>query len=127
MHSWGKLWTKRYERPKNSTATSEELGVKNRVLGAKAGSGHAPEHNTTSQVGKIPKPLLWSRHLDTYPILTPYKEQVHPALGAGEQGNPLPVLPFCSCSRGPSKTLSEFLVWPLVSFYQLRKAKNLGQ
>ena len=40
-----------------------------------------------------------------------------------------PVL--CSCSlllqQGPKKALSEFLVWPLVNFYWLGKAKNPGQ
>ena len=31
------------------------------------------------------------------------------------------------CSRAPSNALPEFLVWPLVNFYWLRKAKNSGQ
>ena len=42
MRSWGKLWTKRYKRPKLSTATSAELGAKTGCLEQKQGTAHAP-------------------------------------------------------------------------------------
>ena len=63
------------------------------------------------------------------PTLTPYKEQVRtPRRPPGsEQGKLLLVFtPSCSC-RSPSKALPEFLVWPLVNFCGLGKAKNSGQ
>ena len=56
--SWGQLWTTRYKKTKNPTATSEEPG-------AKAGGQEKsrvllmpPAHNTTKGVGRPPKPPL---------------------------------------------------------------------
>ena len=59
MHSWSQGWTPRSKKTKtNPTATSKELGEKNRVLGAKAEDCTCPsELNTTKGVGKPPKPL----------------------------------------------------------------------
>ena len=59
------------------------------------------------------------------PTLTPCKEQAHLSLrewaGARE--------PVCSCSlllqQGSHKTLPEFLVWPLINFYWLKRPRTL--
>ena len=61
----------------------------------------------TSGVGKTPKASPLAQPLDTFPTLTPDKEQAYPAQGAREQGNLLFVLPPLCCSWGPSKALSE--------------------
>ena len=109
MCSQGKLWTTRYKKTKNPTATSEEPG-------AKAGHCTCPLHKTP--------PEGWADHL-SYPssltpgntsTLTPCKEPARPALTKGEQGNLLSVLAPPCCSRGPSKALPAFLVWPFINF-----------
>ena len=33
-------------------------------------------------------------------------------------------LPVCCCCRGPSKALPEFLSWPLINFYWLRRPRT---
>ena len=117
MCSWGKFWTKDIKGPKNPTATFEEPG-------AKAGYCTCPLHTP---------PKGWAKHL-SHPsnptpghtaTLTPYKEPARPSSGS-EQGNLLSVLAPPCCSRRPNKVLPEFLVWPLVHFYSLGKAKNPG-
>ena len=55
---------------------------------------------------------------------TPYKEQIQ---GASKQENLLFVLTPLCYSGSPSKALPELLVWPLVNFYLLKKAKNPSQ
>ena len=60
------------------------------------------------------------------PTITPYKEPAHPSLGS-EQGLLLLVLTTPYCITGPNRALPEFLVWPLINFYWLGKAKNVGQ
>ena len=37
----------------------------------------------------------------------------------------MPHLAYPCCSKGPNIALSEFLVWPLINFYPLGKAKSL--
>ena len=79
-------------------------------------------------------PKEWAKHLShpssltpgRTPTLTPYREPVCPSLES-EQGNLLLVLAPHWCSRGPNKALPEFLVWPLINFYWLGKAKNPGR
>ena len=121
IHSWGKLWTRRYKKTKTPTAISEELG-------AKAGYWACPLHSTP--------PRGWADHLSHAsgptpghtPALTPYKEAAHPPWeGNLEQGNLLLVLAPPCCSRSPRKALPEFLVWPLINFCWLGKAKNPGR
>ena len=76
----------------------------------------------------------WAHHLSHHSgptpghtlTLTPYREWARPSLGS-EQGNLLLVFASsCSRHRSPNKALPEFLVWPLVNFYWLGKAKNPG-
>ena len=82
-----------------------------------------PAHSTTSG---------WADHLShpssltpehTLPSLHVRNKLVHPTLlqWAGKQGNLLSVLVPPCCSRDPNKASSEFLVWPLVNFYWLRR------
>lgn len=85
----------------------------------KQGTAHSPLHMTS--------PKGWANHLSHpfgltpghTPTFTPYKEQAHPLTqGASKQrADLLCVLTPPYCSRGPSKGLPEFLVWPLIDFY----------
>ena len=84
-----------------------------------------PALNSTEGWAKTPKPLLWPdawTHLFPHPI----RNQLAPASGS-EQGNLLLVFAPSWGRRGPNKGLPEFLVWPLVNFCCLGKAKNPGQ
>ena len=120
MRNWGKFWTNNTKRPKNPAAAFEEPREK-------AGYCAHPLHTTS--------PKGWANHLNHpfgltpghTPTLTPYKEQAHPpSQGASKQrGDLLCVLTPPCCSRGPSKGLPEFLVWPLIGFYWLRRPRNL--
>ena len=113
MHAQlGQILDKRYKRLKKPNCYFWKAGSKNRVLGARAGYCTCPLHSTL--------PKGWANHLSHAscpapghtPTLTPYKEPARPA-------------PPC-CSRGPSKALPEFLVWPLINSYCLGKVKNPG-
>ena len=124
MCSWGKFWTPKIQRDQTIQLPllknlDQKLGV-----GEKAGCCSCPMEKT---------PLKgWADHLSRpsslipghSPILSPYKEQVAPSWGVSEQGNLLVVLTLQCHSRGPNKALPEFLVWPLINFYWLGKAKN---
>ena len=68
MCSWGKLWTKRYKRPKNSTATSEEPG-------AKVGYCACPLHLTPPEGWADDLSYPSGPNPGHTPTLTPYKEQ----------------------------------------------------
>ena len=88
-----------------------------------------PQHRCSQLhkgVGKPPKlPLQF--HPWTHSYLHFIKEtSLHPSQGTSKQENLLFVLTSHCCSRGLSKALSEFLVWPLVNFYCLGKAKTSG-
>ena len=92
--------------------------------GAKAGySSCAPALNFTKG---------WENHLNRLSnltpghtsILTPSKE-LPTLLSGSKQGNML--LVFSPFWRGLNKALPEFLIWLLVNFYYLWKAKNPGQ
>ena len=112
----GQILDKRWKiDQKSPTATFEEPG-------AKAGYWACPLHNTPQSVGILPKltSALTPRH---YP--SPHVRNKVTSASPSEQGNVLFVLtPHC-CSRGPSNALPEFLVWPLISFGWLGKAKTL--
>ena len=132
MHSWGKFWTKDTKRPNNNnnnnqtnpTATSEELSKHN--VGSKSRALHMPPSVTPPNrlakllchpSGPTSRHILPSSHI---------RNQLSPFL-RGEQGNMLLVFaPSCSF-KSPSKTLPEFLVWPLIHLYWRGKAKNPGQ
>ena len=119
MLSWGKFWTKGTKRP-NPTATSEEPG-------AKAGYYTCPLHSTPPDAGQNTKAIPPVRPMDT-PLPSPHiRNQLAPTPSGSKQGHLL--LDFApSCySRSPSKDLPEFLVWPLINFYGLGKAKNRGR
>ena len=53
MHSWGKLWTKRYKETKNT----QLLLLK--TLEQEQGIAHGSAHTTTKGVGKPPEPHVW--------------------------------------------------------------------
>ena len=78
MHSWGKLWTTRYKKTKNPSATSEEPGAKAGRPEQNQSTVHAPctQHHqsggqTTSATPPDPTP-------GPTPTLTPYKEPACP-------------------------------------------------
>ena len=82
-----------------------------------------PAHNTSRGWANHPSHASGPTPGHT-PTLTPYKEPAHPLLG-NEQGNLLLVfVPPCG-SRGPNKALPEFLVWPLINFFWLRRPRSL--
>ena len=119
MCSWGKFWTQKIQRDqKNPTATFEKAGAKTGCLEQKQGTACTWPLHTTSPKG-------WAKLLSQpsgptpghTPTLTPYKKQACPPQGVSNQGNLLFVLTAHCCSRGPSKALPKFLVWPLVNFY----------
>ena len=120
MRNWGKFWTNDTKRPKNPAAAFEEPRDKQ-------GTAHSPLHTTS--------PKGWTNHLSHpfgltpghTPTFTPYKEQAHPLTqGASKQrADLLCVLTPPCCSRVPSKGLPEFLVWPLIDFYWLRRPWTL--
>ena len=79
----------------------------------------------------------WAKHLSHpsswtpghTPTLTPDKEVPSPSILASRQANLLLALaPSCNqWPKSPDKALTDFLVWPLVNFYSLGKAKKPGQ
>ena len=119
MRNWGKFSIKDTKRLKNTETTSEELEAKAGVLCM------LPAHSITKR---------WAEHwghpfdlaLGCIPTLTPYKEPAHLDSRSKQQGSLLLVFPAPWCSRGPNKALPEFLVWPLINIYWLRKTKNPG-
>ena len=109
IHSWGKLWTRRYKEIRNPTATPEEWeqeqGARSKSRALRKPSAHTTTKGWASCLsrpcGPSPSPP---------PLLTLDKEPVCPCLG-GKQGDlSLVFAPPCY-SRGPSKALPEFLVW----------------
>ena len=75
------------------------------------------------KVGEPPKPP--SQTTEHTPTFTPFKDKAQPPPGASKQENGLFVLTPACCSRGPIKAWPEFLVWPLMNFYRLRKPRTL--
>ena len=94
---------------------------KSRVSGVKAGT--CPLHSTP--------PKGWANHLSHpsdsthgHTLPSPHiRNQLTPR--RSEQGSLLLAVAPPLLQQGPSKALSEFLVWPPVDFYWLGKAKNL--
>nr|XP_030719679.1 uncharacterized protein LOC115857032 [Globicephala melas] len=119
-HSWGKLWTTRYKKTKpNQTQLPllKSWEQKNRVSGAKAGSCACPLHSPPpeGEADQLSHPSsVTPGHT---PTLTSYKEPARPPPPPlwSEKGNLLLFLTPSCCSRGPSKALPEFLVWPLLT------------
>ena len=95
---------------------------KKQRIGTKVEHWACPRHTTS---------WTWASHLshapspppEHTPILAPFKEQAQPPPGAASKGTCL-FSPTC-CSKGPIKALPEFLVWPLMNFYRLRKPRTL--
>ena len=121
MGCWGKLWTKRYKKTKNPTATSEEPGAKNSVLRAKAAYYICSLHTAL--------PKGWARHIShpssPTPGHTPTSPRIRnqlrhtppPCSSRSEQGNLLLVFaPHCGLGSS-GKALPEFLVCLLVNFF----------
>ena len=96
----------------------------NAADGNKSSALSTPAHKTFSK---------WGSHLshasspttEHTPAFTPFKDQAQPSPGASKQENGLFVLTPACCSRGPIKAWPEFLVWPLMNFYRLRKPRTL--
>ena len=111
--------------PKSPTVTSEEPGAKTGCREQKQGTAHAP--CTQHHQGHLSHPS--GPTPGHTPTLTSYKEPacLHLGVGGGEQGKLLLVFTPPCCSRGPNKALPEFLVWPLINFYWLKKTKNTGK
>ena len=127
MHSWGKLWTIRYQKTKKPRWHFWRAGRKNRVLGAKAEDWACPLHSAPIK--------QWASHLShpsgwtpgPAPTLPPYKEPAHHLNSGSDQGQLTAlVLAAPCCSRGPNKAFSEFLFWPLINFYWLKRPRTLG-
>ena len=120
----GQILDKRYERPKSLTAVSEEPGAKSECLEQKGIQCTDFILNSTKRVGKTSNSPLRPTPGHT-PALIPYKETAHtPTWEVSQQRNLVFALPCCS--RVPSRVLAEFLVWSLIRFYWLEKAKNPG-
>ena len=125
--SWGKFWTKRYKRPKQFNCHFWRAGNKNRVLGAKAGHCACPLQSTPRKG--------WADHLSHAssqapghtPTLSAYKEPAPSPSRSQRAREPVTCSRFPRCSRGPSKALPEFLLWPRINFYWLGKAQNPGR
>ena len=81
-----------------------------------------PPAHSILDVGKPPKPRL-QPHPEHTPILEPFKEQAQPPPGAASKGTCL--FSHACFSKSPIKALPEFLVWPLMNFYRLRKPRTL--
>ena len=87
MQSCSKLWTIRHKEIKNPTATSEELGAKEKCWEQRQGTVHAPARTTTEGVGKPPEPHLWpDSWTDLYPHSTGGTSSLFP-WGSCKQGN----------------------------------------
>ena len=119
MRNWGKLWTIRYKKTQNPTATSG-------VSGAKAGY-HAWSLHTAPPRGWAHHPSHPSR-LSPGPILTltPFKGPACwpcPPPQGGSEGSCYLLLLYGSTS--PHKALPEFLIWPLINFYWLKSPRTL--
>ena len=133
--SWGKFWTQKIQRnQKSQLPLLKSLKQKHSLESKYSVLSMSDAHNAMKGVGKY---LSYFSSLTPghTPALTPCKEQAPfpsprnsplPCTGASKGTCPLLLLPAC-CSRGPSKALPEFLVWPLVSFYCLGKPKNPGR
>ena len=126
MCSWDKLWTimnNKIQKDQNPNCNSWGARSKNRVLGAKAGYCSCTLH--------IAPPRRWADHLSHLsgqtrgptPTLTPYKEPACPLSQSEQETLFLVFSPSC-CSRSPNKALHEFLVWPLINFYLLRRPRT---
>ena len=106
--------TRKQNKTKQPTATSEEPG-------AKAGVGREsrvlclhPALSTTYGVGGSSR-LPLAQALGT--VLAPHKDQLAPTVGSEQVRGPVVCSWFSLCSRGPDKDLPEFLVWPFINFY----------
>ena len=67
----------------------------------------APAHNATREAAN---PLNCPSHQSSghTPIITPWKEEVHPSQQASKQARePVGALTSCFCGRGPNKALPE--------------------
>ena len=119
MSSWGKLWTKRYKKTKNPTATSEGPGAKTGCWEKNKGTVHAPctQHHQSGGADHLSQASAPTP--GPTPTLTPDKEPARPT-SRSEQGKLSFVLaPHC-CSRGPNKAFPV----SLINFYSFRKAKR---
>ena len=97
---------------KNPAATSEEPG-------AKVVYCTRPQHT----MGKTPKTPLQRNTL----LLSPHiRNQLAPPQRASKQGNLLFVFALPCWSRDSNKALPEFLIWPLINFYWLRRPRILA-
>ena len=119
MPSGGKFWTQKIQKAKKTKQNKTKPNChfcsarsKNLVLGAIARYCACP-------------PVQPPRHAPTLPLI---RNELAPPPRGSEQGSlSLVLAASCSQFRDPSEALPEFLVWPLVSFYGLGKAKDPGR
>ena len=78
-------------------------------------------HSTTKGVDRPPKPPL---RPNPGPTCIPYKQPARPGSWS-KQGKLLLVFTPSCCSKNPNKALPEFLAWPLINFYWLRRPRTL--
>ena len=79
----------------------------------------SPTHSTTKRMGRPPKPPLQT---DPWTCPCPHSIRGTSSLLLEEQTREtVIVLTSSCCSRGPSKSLPECSVWPLINFYWLRR------
>ena len=106
------------KRPKHPTATFDEPGTK-------AGYCACPLHTTP--------PNGWADHLSHSSTLTPghtptsnrIRNKLALPPGSEQAMETVVCSHFLLLQQGPHKTSPEFLVWPLIYFYQLRRPRTL--
>ena len=102
-----------------------------RSLEQKLGTAQPPptRFTTSQRGGQTTEATPPISPLDT-PLPSPHKRNKlappPPHQETSKQENLLFILTSHCCSRDPNKALTEFLVWPLVNFYYLGKAKISG-
>ena len=118
MCSWDTLWTKRYKKTKTQLPLLESWDQKQ-------GDVHAACTHHHERGRKPSKPPLWNDPW-THLTFTPYKEQAHPSSRSKPAREPVTCSHCPPCwHKGPNKALPEFLVWPLINFYWLRRPRIL--
>ena len=123
MHSWDKLWTRRYKKTKKSQCHFWRAGSKNRVSGAKAGYCPRPLHSTPPKGRANHLSHTSSPTHGHTPTLTHTRNQLAPL---GDQSRE-PVTCFHSLLQPQKPQKSLAWISYLTSYQFLLKAKNPGR
>ena len=118
----GQIINKRYKTTTTNQPPFQKFLEKSRVVGTKSGYWASSLHSTppegwiknlSQSSDPTPGHTLPSTHIrNKLPLTLPWR--------VSEQGEPV------TCSPSPNKAFPEFLVWSLVNFYWLEKAKDPG-